>query len=410
MLTNGFALFKGESAPSMVQEAARRVKRYSKEMLVGLDGEFEEMAGARLSGKKEVTLAYSLESGSLPLVHGYVEDAEGWRGGALPGGEYCILGDGATGPCAARDPLGTRGLWTVKTGRGAGSLASDYRLLPSGASLLPPGTVYPRGKAEKVARKGNPRNGVKSFEEAAKALAVLVDESVRRRVQGKGRVAVSFSGGLDSSLLAMLASRYAEVVLCSAYATGSRDETQPVRAAAMLGLKLETALLDEENLTRMSRGAELPPGDATSMDKALWCIYSTTSALAKEKKARMILLGQLADELFGGYMKYAVKAREGGAGAAERMMREDVRACSDRGFLRDEAACSASCEVRFPYADERVASFAEGLPLDYKIRGGERKAVLRAAALELGLPEELAGAPKKAAQFSSGAAKLLKRL
>ena len=44
---------------------------------------------------------------------------------------------------------------------------------------------------------------------------------MRRRVQGKGRVAVSFSGGLDSPLLAMLALRYAEVVLCSAYATGS---------------------------------------------------------------------------------------------------------------------------------------------------------------------------------------------
>jgi len=91
------------------------------------------------------------------------------------------------------------------------------------------------------------------------------------------------------------------------------------------------------------------------------------------------------------------------------MMRDDVRGCADRGFLRDEAACSASCEVRFPYADEDIASFAAGLPLDYKIRDGERKAVLRAAALELGLPEELASAPKKAAQFSSGAARLLKR-
>jgi asparagine synthase (glutamine-hydrolysing) len=85
-----------------------------------------------------------------------------------------------------------------------------------------------------------------------------------------------------------------------------------------------------------------------------------------------------------------------------------VRACADRGLLRDEAACSASCEVRFPYADVGIASFAEGLPLDYKIRGGERKAVLRAAALELGLPRELAEAPKKAAQFSSGAARLLR--
>ena len=89
-----------------------------------------------------------------------------------------------------------------------------------------------------------------SFEEAAEALASLLDESVRRRVQGQGRVAVSFSGGLDSSLLALLASRYADVVLCSAYASGSRDEGQSERAAGLLGLKLETGVLDEETLAK----------------------------------------------------------------------------------------------------------------------------------------------------------------
>ena len=254
-----------------------------------------------------------------------------------------------------------------------------------------------------------PRSAAPSFEEAAKTLASLVEESVRKRVRGQGRVAVSFSGGLDSSLLAMVAARHAEVVLCSAYAPGSKDEGQTARAAALLGLKLETALLDEGSLVERSRNAQLPPGEATAMDRALWCIFSTTSELAKRGNARMILLGQLADELFGGYRKYAAMAKEEGEAAAERMMRDDVRACADRGFLRDEAACSASCEVRFPYADARIASFASGLPVGYKIRGGERKAVLRAAALELGLPEELAAAPKRAAQFSSGAANLLKR-
>jgi asparagine synthase (glutamine-hydrolysing) len=402
MQTNGFACFRGEDAPSLAEDAARRVRRYAREVLVGVDGEFGEIGGARLSGKREVAVAFSLEGGGFPLVHGFAGDPE------ARDGEFSMAGrrDGAL--YGVRDALGTRGLWAVKSGRGAGSIASDYRML-SGAVLVPPGTTYAKGRARKRAPGGRGGAGPLSFEEAAEALASLLDESVRRRVHGRGRVAVSFSGGLDSSLLALLASRYADVVLCSAYASGSRDESQSERAAGLLGLKLETGVLDEETLAKMSRGAELPPGDATVMDKALWCIYSTTSELAKRSKARTILLGQLADELFGGYMKYAVRAREEGARAAEEMMRKDVRACADRGFLRDEAACSASCEVRFPYADERIASFAAGLPFEYKVReGGERKAVLRAAALELGLPEELASAPKKAAQFSSGASKLLK--
>ena len=404
MRTNGFALFRGEDAPALARDAARRVSRYSRELLVSTGGGFRELEGARLSGKKEVAIAFSLERGGFPLVHGYLRDA------AVPEGEFSLLGEGAGGFYGARDPLGTRGLWVVKSGRGAGSIASDYRLLRGGAVLQPPGTVYSSGRTTKVARIERERGkSALSFKGAAGELASLIEESVSSRVHGRGRVAVSFSGGLDSSILAMVAAKHADVVLCSAYASGSRDEGQSGRAADLLGLRLETALLDEKTLAKMSGEADLPPGEATVMDKALWCIYSTTSELAKRSEARTILLGQLADELFGGYMKYAVKAREEGAAAAERMMAGDVRACADRGFLRDEAACSASCEVRFPYADGRIASFAAGLPLDYKIRDGERKAVLRAAALELGLPEELASAPKKAAQFSSGASKLLKR-
>jgi asparagine synthase (glutamine-hydrolysing) len=402
MRTNGFAYFRGEDAPSLAEDAVRRVRRYAREVLVSTSGEFRGFEGARLSGKREVFLAFSLETGGFPLVHGYASDF-----GAREG-EFSQLGRGDGGVLyGMRDALGTRGLWTVRRGRGAGSMASDYRML-RGAVLVPPGTVYANGRSRRTVGERE-KTGRLSFEEAAEALASLVDESVRRRVQGHGRVAVSFSGGLDSSLLALVASRYADVVLCSAYASGSRDEGQSEKAAGLLGLELATRVLDEETLAEGSRGAELPPGDATEMDEALWCIYSTASELAKERNARVILLGQLADELFGGYMKYAIKAREEGAGAAEEMMRKDVKACAERGFLRDEAACSASCEVRFPYADERIASFASGLPMAYKIREGERKAVLRAAALELGLPEELASAPKKAAQFSSGAAKLLKR-
>jgi len=402
MRTNGFAYFKGEGAPSLASDVAERVRRYARKVLVGTEDEFTEIEGARISGKREVTLAYSLEKGGFPLVHGYVV------GPSTLDGEFSLLGKEDDGVYGARDSLGTRGLWAVKSGKGAGSIASDYRML-RGAELVPPGTTYAKGRTGRTAGALHESTGTPSFEEAAKALASLIDGSVRRRVHGQGRVAISFSGGLDSSLLALLASRHADVVLCSAYALGSRDEKQSESAAALLGLKLEAGVLDEEALAKASRGAELPPGDATVMDKALWCIYTTTSELARRRNARMILLGQLADELFGGYMKYAVKAREEGAGAAEAMMRQDVMACADRGFLRDEAACSGSCEVRFPYADERIAAFASRLPLDYKIREGERKAVLRAAALELGLPEELAAAPKKAAQFSSGVAKLLKR-
>jgi len=379
--TNGFALYRGEDAGEVAARAAERVKRYSKKVLLGGDGEFTESGGARPSRRKEVWLAYWLEGKGLPVVHGF--HPEGVTG------EYSLAG-GWDGEPLERDPLGTRGLWTH--GR---SVASDYRLLAPGARLVAPKR---RPRAKKVGM---------GFDRAAERLASLVQESVSMRVKGERRVAVSFSGGLDSSMVALAASKVTEVVLCSAFAAGSRDETQAERAAGLLGLRLETATLDAASVARSAKGAELPPGERTTMDVALWSIYSATSSLARRAGATTILLGQLADELFGGYMKYALKGRED-AGAAERMMEGDVRACADYGLLRDEAACSSSCEVRFPFADVKIADFAMGLPFEFKVRDGERKAVLREAARQMGLPDELAQAPKKAAQFSSGVAKLVK--
>ena len=68
---------------------------------------------------------------------------------------------------------------------------------------LTPGTIFEDGKTRRATGRRERRQGIESFEDAARTVASLVEESVKRRVQGQGRVAVSFSGGLDSSLLAL---------------------------------------------------------------------------------------------------------------------------------------------------------------------------------------------------------------
>ena len=116
MLTNGFALFKGEGSASLAEDAARRVRRYAREVLASTNGEFAELDPARLQGE-EVALAFSMEKGGLPLVHGYMNgDA------SSPEGEFSMLGRGADGFYGARGPLGTRGLWLVREGPNAGIL------------------------------------------------------------------------------------------------------------------------------------------------------------------------------------------------------------------------------------------------------------------------------------------------
>ena len=237
-------------------------------------------------------------------------------------------------------------------------------------------------------------------------LARRVDESVKESVAGEAMVAVAFSGGLDSSVVAACASRYSRVVACSAFAALSGDSGKVPEAAEALGLELKSAPLTDENVSGALGALDLP-FEPTLMDKSLWCLYFVVSKSAQESGARVILLGQLADELFGGYAKYAEALQKEGEEAAKTMMQADFREYAQRGRVRDIGACGGRVEARFPFESAPVVELASALPLSFKVREGMRKAVLRRAAVLLGVPEVLANAPKKAAQYSSGVQKLV---
>jgi asparagine synthase (glutamine-hydrolysing) len=401
MRTNGFALFTGPSACEKGERSLARVNRSCDALVLDAGPPLGRSAGG--SEVASCLVAYSLEEdGGLPLVHGFVDGTDGFGGGGT-NGEYAFLAIDDGRVIAGRDPLGTRPLYID---RERTCVASDHRFFQEPPVLLPRGTTVEVGTGKAKTEAMKPAASELEFGEAARALSRLLDDSVARRVQGHRKVAVSFSGGLDSSVIALLASKHTEVVLCSASTRSSIDSRNAARAAGLLGLGCREKRLGADDVRRELVGIDLP-FEPTPMDRALWCLYSTTSRMAQEEGAKLILLGQLADELFGGYMKYAIRARESESDAS-RMMEGDVAGSADRAFIRDELACSKFVEARFPFADQAVARFALGLPLSHKIIGEERKAVLRASAIEMGLPEDLARAPKKAAQYSSGLSKLLR--
>jgi len=244
------------------------------------------------------------------------------------------------------------------------------------------------------------------FEFAAVEVARLLERSVAAAVEGEGQVAVSYSGGLDSSIIAKCAAKRTGVVACTACARGSGDAARAREGAEAMGLSLVTSELTEENVGAALSAIDLPFAP-TLMDKSLWCLYAAVSQSAHRAGARVLLLGQLADELFGGYAKYAETLKARGESSAESMMGADVKLYAARGRVRDVTACGRRVEARFPFESAELVEFAGSLPVFFKIRDGERKAVLRRAASILGVPEKIIGIPKKAAQYSSGVQKLV---
>ncbi len=244
-----------------------------------------------------------------------------------------------------------------------------------------------------------------AFDQVAQELAKRVSESVEECVRGRSRVAVAFSGGVDSSVIAVCAKRLTDAFACSASAPGSFDEGRAASAAREIGLEVVEARIAADDARRAFQELVLP-FEPTPMDRELWCLYRLVSERAKKEGAEAILLGQLSDELFGGYAKYE-RALGLGEGKVTEMMSADVAGFFGRGMLRDVSACGRWLAPGFPFASERVVGLGTSIPVAYKIRAGVRKAVLRRAAAFLGVPETLAMAPKKAAQYSSGIRKLL---
>lgn len=226
------------------------------------------------------------------------------------------------------------------------------------------------------------------------------------------RPAISFSGGLDSSLLALMALRRGLRPLCVVVGVeGSPDMERAGEAAGILGVELLRVGVDEERVKRLLEPLSRYLPSRSAMDLSLAVIFHLS---ALEAGRRFLVVGQGADELFGGYMKYVRALARGGLVEAGRVMWEDVRGLH-LGLERDELAVSlAHASLITPYLHRRVYELGLTLPPGLKLRdvGGEvvRKYVLRLAAERLGLPRELAWRQKKAAQYGSRVERLVERV
>jgi len=253
------------------------------------------------------------------------------------------------------------------------------------------------------------------MEMGAKRLHNLLLEATKKRVSDVERVAVAFSGGLDSSILAVLAKMCgANVHLIS---VGLEDQPE-VRYAETTAEALELPI-HLQTYTMKDVEEVLP--------KVLWLMeefdvvkvgvavpFYWTAETASKLGHNILLAGQGSDELFGGYQRYLKKYAQSGVLGVQRAMYRDVASSYETNFQRDNQVCSFhKVELRLPFADHDVAHFSLGLPLSLKIDSTTdplRKRVLRRVAQSLGMPSFVVNKTKKAVQYTTGVDKALRRL
>ncbi|MEM2104459.1 MAG: asparagine synthetase B [Candidatus Bathyarchaeia archaeon] len=251
--------------------------------------------------------------------------------------------------------------------------------------------------------------------DAVEKLQKLLMQSVVERTNGIERVAVAFSGGLDSGLTAFLARKAGlEVHLIHVSLEDQRETVDAEEAASMLDLPFHKYLYDVEDvehvLPRVLQCVESP--DMVKVSVGLPLYWAAENAA--EIGFKVLFSGQGADELFGGYRRYLTFYSRYGSSFAEKAMASDVERLYDLSFERDFKICGFhNVEIRLPFASPPIFEFALSLPLNLKVNGESdtlRKAVLRKTAERLGLPRQIVYKPKRAMQYATGVEKALRKL
>ncbi|AJC45216.1 asparagine synthase B [Xanthomonas sacchari] len=325
----------------------------------------------------------------------------------------------------ARDPMGVCPLYWGHDAQGRLRVASEMKSLADSCAdvaQFPPGHYYDSARGELVQYYRKPWRdyaAVQGVEVSKQELREAFERAVHRQLMTDVPYGVLLSGGLDSSLVAAVAARFARKRI------EENDEAEawwPRLHSFAIGLKgspdLAAAAIAAESLGTVHHGFEytfeegldaLPEVIRHIETYDVTTIRASTPMflLARRIKAmgvKMVLSGEGSDEIFGGYLYFhkAPNARE----FHEELIRK-LDALYNYDCLRANKSMMAwGVEPRVPFLDVEFLDVAMRMDAQYKMAGTRadgskriEKAVLREA-FEGYLPESILWRQKE--QFSDG--------
>ncbi len=237
--------------------------------------------------------------------------------------------------------------------------------------------------------------------EACRMMAKRLEELIS---QIKGKYSLSFSGGLDSSILAFLGAKYSDPFLYSVGVEGSRDlensrdSLREIKEALGKEIEYFEIKISKEEVRKALKDMK----DLGVPNSLVASFEVPTYFVLKNSERELVISGQGADELFLGYAKY-LKDPRGWERDLLKLQFEVVP-------FEDRMARSFGKKIFRPYLDEKIVEAAKKIPTSERIVEGIRKAPLRVVAEILGVPRKIILREKKAAQYGSGVSKLMREI
>lgn len=326
----------------------------------------------------------------------------------------------------ARDPIGVIPLYIGYDADGKVYVASELKALEGQCDRYEPflpGHYYWSHEADKGQQRWYTRPWMQgktlsendlSYGQAVEDIRISLMHAVKRQLMSDVPYGVLLSGGLDSSVISAIAKRYADKRIENG---GMTEAYWPRLHSFAVGLKgapdLAKARLVAEHIGTVHHEINYTIQEGLdAIRDVIYFIetYDVTTVRAstpmyllarviKSMGIKMVLSGEGADEIFGGYL-YFHKAP-----SATEFHKETVRKLSKLYMydcLRANKSLAAwGVEGRVPFLDKEFLDVAMSIPPKYKMCPGKtiEKKVVRDAFTDM-LPEEIVWRQKE--QFSDG--------
>ena len=357
-----------------------------------------ELYGFEKEREKLISKGYTFASDSdceiiLPMYREYGTDMF-----AMLDAEFaCIIYDGRTHEfIAARDPIGIRPLYYGYDENGSIVFASEAKNLVNLCEKIrpfPPGHYYKNGEFICYCDIAHPKKMITDdLESVCANIREKLISGVEKRLIADAKVGFLLSGGLDSSLVCAIAAAKSEKPIRT-FAIGMSEDAIDLKYARQVADYIgsdhtEVYMTPEEVISSLETVIELLGTFDITTIRASIGMYHVCRAIHEKSDIRVILTGEISDELFG--YKYTDFAPSGAAFQAEAEKR--VYELHMYDVLRADRCISVnSLEARVPFGDLEFVKYVMSVDPSLKINSyGKGKYLLRHAfEKDALLPEEI---------------------
>lgn len=243
-----------------------------------------------------------------------------------------------------------------------------------------------------------------SYDDAKNKVRNILEIAVQKRVDTDLPIAVFLSGGVDSSIVYLLACKYHSNV--TAIVIGKDDSSDVISAkklCANIGSKcLHINISEEEFLSNIPQVIKtIETFEPNPIRGSALSYY--LAKFAKEKGFKVVLCGEGSDEIFAGYGDFiGLHNKE-----FQLLTKNFVSDLYRTQLLRiDKTGMAFSVEIREPFMDNKLVQLAITLPPQFKIKKDKSnpltKFILRDAFKDI-LPDFIFSRDKKTLMEGAGA-------